>query len=323
MIELRQWGGGLAEWIEDDTAYLSVAFSWRLNDAYMRAVWYRAQGYRVRAGGPGTFTRKRFLEDVAEVGGDYPDAVVRHHPNATFASRGCPAGCWYCIVPKMEGRGFTLLPDFVPRPVLCDNNLSALPADYQEYIVDRYERAAVALLDANSGFEPGAFDEEVAARWRRILKGPWRFGFDEQSEGREVERVMLLLRKVSPRRKQIYTMIGHEPFELCMDRIRRVIAWGGEPYAQYYVKLNALTKRPDVRLDWTEGLLHAVQRWVNRHLWRTVRFEDYYASAKTRTSRASERDLFGTGLVPERMRAAPVAAAVRSHGLSEETTAHD
>jgi hypothetical protein len=35
-------------------------------------------------------------------------------------------------------------------------------------------------------------------------------------------------------------MIGREPFQLCMDRIRPVIAWGGEPYAQYYVKLNAL-----------------------------------------------------------------------------------
>jgi hypothetical protein len=34
-------------------------------------------------------------------------------------------------------------------------------------------------------------------------------------------------------------MIGREPFQLCMDRIRRVIAWGGEPYAQYYMKLNA------------------------------------------------------------------------------------
>jgi hypothetical protein len=35
-------------------------------------------------------------------------------------------------------------------------------------------------------------------------------------------------------------MIGREPFQLCMNRIRPVIAWGGEPYAQYYVKLNAL-----------------------------------------------------------------------------------
>ena len=29
-------GGGLAEWTEGDTAYLSVAFSWKLPEAYQR-----------------------------------------------------------------------------------------------------------------------------------------------------------------------------------------------------------------------------------------------------------------------------------------------
>ena len=71
---------------------------------------------------------------------------------ATIASRGCPVGCWFCIVPKMEGKAFTTLPDFPVRPVLCDNNLSALPANYQQFIVDRYLSAGVPLLDANSGF---------------------------------------------------------------------------------------------------------------------------------------------------------------------------
>ena len=103
---------GLAEWIDGDTAYLSVAFTWRLPDAYMRAIYYRQLGYKVRAGGPGTFTRMGYLADVADVGGDIPDAIARHHPMATFASRGCPVGCWFCIVPKMEGRAFTELPDF-------------------------------------------------------------------------------------------------------------------------------------------------------------------------------------------------------------------
>jgi hypothetical protein len=127
------WIGGLAEWTEGDTAYLSIAFTWKLDEARARAVWYRALGYKVRAGGPAVFVRKHYLDDVAEVGGEIPDALVHHNPQATIASRGCPVGCWFCIVPKMEGRDFTLLPDFPVRPILCDNNLSALPADYQKY----------------------------------------------------------------------------------------------------------------------------------------------------------------------------------------------
>jgi hypothetical protein len=276
-----RWSNGLAEWTDGDTAFLSVAFTWRLDDAYMRALWYRAQGYKVRAGGPGVFTRKHYLADVAELGGDVADAIVHHNPMATMASRGCPVGCWFCIVPKMEGKAFTLLPDFPVRPVLCDNNLSALPAEFQDHIIARYMATGVPLLDAQSGFEPATFTEEVFARWSAIYRGPWRFAFDEARDRPDVERVMRMLRHLSPRRKQVYTLIGNEPFEACMERIREVIAWGGEPYAQPFIKLNALQKRPHVRFDWTEHRLRQVQRWVNGRFWRYTPFAGYDASAKT------------------------------------------
>lgn len=288
------WVNGLAEWTEGDTAFLSIAFTWRLDDAYMRAIWYRAQGYRVRAGGPGIFTRKHYLADVAEIGGDYPDAVARHNPRATIASRGCPVGCWFCIVPKMEGKTFTLLPDFPVRPILCDNNLSALEPQYQDHIVGRYVAAGVPLLDANSGFEPRTFDEEVYERWRPILKGPWRFAYDDALEGGCVRRVMEMLRAklVSPRKIQVYVMIGHEPFDDCMERVERVIDWGGEPYVQPFMKLNALEKRPHVRFDWTERRLRQVQRWVNGRFWRYTDFAGYDASAKSSRPPAQGDQLF-------------------------------
>jgi hypothetical protein len=276
-----QWVNGLAEWTEGDTAYLSVAFTWRLDDAYMRACWYRAQGYRVRAGGPGIFTRKHYLADVAELGGEIPDALVHHNPMATIASRGCPVGCWFCIVPKMEGRDFTLLPDFPVRPVLCDNNLSALTPEYQDHIIGRYVAEGVPLIDANSGFEPRTFDGEVFARWSKINRGPWRFAYDDAGDRPHVERVMRMLAHVAPRKKQVYTLIGNEPFEACMQRIEEVIGWGGEPYAQAYIKLNALHYRPHVRFDWTEQQLRRVRRWVNGRFWRYTAFSHYDASAKT------------------------------------------
>ena len=277
-----EWIGGVAHWREGDTAFISVPFTWRVPEARKVAEYYAGLGYKVRAGGPGTFTTKKLLADVAEIGGSIPDAIARHNPMATRASYGCPVGCWFCIVPKMDGRAFTLLDDFPLRPVLCDDNLSALPADFQRHIVDRYAKAGVPLLDANSGFEPATFDDEVFARWRPILKGPWRFGFDEKTEGENVERVFRVLKDVSPRKKQVYTMIGHEPFDVCMDRIQRVIGWGGEPYAQPFIKLNAIVKEPRISHDWTAQRLRWVQRWVNRHIWRKTKFEDYNPSIKTK-----------------------------------------
>lgn len=277
------WLGGLAEWVEGDTAFLSVAFTWKLDEAYDRARWYRALGMKVRAGGPAVFARKSYLADVAELGGAAPDALRRHNPMATKASEGCPVGCWFCIVPAMEGKAFTLLPDFEPRPVLTDNNLSALPAEYQQYVVDRYIAAGVPLLDANSGFEPRTFDGEVYERWAPINRGPWRFALDETGELEDASRMIHDLRQrgVPSRRIQVYVMIGHEPFAECMARIRRVIDLKGEPYVQPIMKLNTLTKEPWVRHDWTARKLKQVQRWVNRRLWRTVAFADYDASVKT------------------------------------------
>ncbi|MDR3488762.1 MAG: hypothetical protein P4M05_28145 [Bradyrhizobium sp.] len=280
-----KWVNGLAEWTAGDTAFLSVAFTWKLDDAYQRAIFYRALGFKVRAGGPGIFTRKHYLADVAEIGlrpgEQVPEAIVHHNPMATFASRGCPVGCWFCIVPKLEGRDFTEIPDFPVRPVLCDNNLSGLSAAYQQHIVDRYLATGTPLLDANSGFEPASFDDEVFRRWAPILKGPWRFGFDEKTEGDAVARAFRVLKDVAPRRKQVYTMIGHEPFDVCMDRIRRVIDSGGEPYAQPFIKLNALSKEAAIRHDWSPYLLRRVQRWVNWRVWKSAPFESYRPSFKT------------------------------------------
>ena len=93
------WSGGLAEWVEGDTTFLSVAFTWKLNDAYSRALFAKAQGMKVVAGGPALFLIKmqHKLTEVADIGTDYPEAVTKHNPLATFASRGCPVGCArYC-----------------------------------------------------------------------------------------------------------------------------------------------------------------------------------------------------------------------------------
>lgn len=273
------WIGGLAQWEEGDTTFLSVAFTWKLDEAYTRALFAKACGKKVIAGGPALFLVKmqHELAGVAEVVKDYPDAITKHNPLATFASRGCPVGCYFCIVPAMEGKEFTLIPDFQVRPILCDNNLSALPIPYQLHIIEKYEASGVQLIDANSGFEPRTFDIFTYCRWSRILRGPWRFAYDDMQERREVYEMMWLLRSwgVKPRDMRVYCLIGNEPFDDCMGRIKEIIQWGGEPHVQPYMKLNALEKVPHARFDWTVRKLQDVARWANGRVWRTAPFEEY------------------------------------------------
>ena len=67
--------------------------------------------------------------------------------------------------------------------LLCDNNLSAFQAEYQDHVIQRYRETGVPLLDANSGFEPVTFTPDVYARWKPILQSPWRFAFDRAARG--------------------------------------------------------------------------------------------------------------------------------------------
>lgn len=272
-----RWVGGLAEVDVGDTTIMSIAFTYKIPEAVTRMFFAKACGKRVRAGGPALFLPKMraLVPDFVEVGDHYPDAIALHNPKATFASRGCPVGCWFCIVPKMEGEAFTLIPDFPVRPVLCDNNLSALPAEYQDHIVARYKAEGVPLLDANSGFEPITFSEEVYRRWKAINRGPWRFAFDEWKESRDVLRVLKMLSAENQKRKRVYVLIGNEPFAECMARIQVVLDHGAEPHVQPYMKLNALEREPHVRFDWTRQKLKDVARWANTWGWKTGPFKDY------------------------------------------------
>lgn len=292
-----KWVGGLAEWIDGDICYLSVAFTWKVPEAIDRALYQsRFYGRRVIAGGPALFVKqvRDLISPVAEIGDHFPDALAHHNPRATIASRGCPVGCWFCIVPAMEGKEFTLLPDFPVRPILCDNNLSALPFEYQEHIVARYKASGVPLLDANSGFEPMTFTEDVLNLWRTINKGPWRFAFDEGKERSDVHRVLKMLKDV-PGKKRVYVLIGNEPFEACMSRIYEVIALGGEPHVQPLMKLNALTRDPWVRFDWTRQKLRDVARWANGFVYKKARFEEY--DRNRHTAREVPRSLAAPELV--------------------------
>ena len=262
-----------------DLVCLSVIFSWHAPLARAIALRVRRQA-DVWCGGPGMFAltpwwnRETGLD--CQRGLDDRFERQRGRYRMTFASRGCPVNCSFCIVPRLEGRTFTLDRDFVPAVTLCDNNLSALPVVFQAHILRRYHETETPLCDANSGFEPQTFDDETYRRWKPTLRGPWRFAFDTMSEEQDVQRMMHVLRHESPTRKQVYVLIGNEPIAACDERARKVIAWGGKPFCQPFMPLNALARTHlKIAYDWTAPLLKDFARYFNRHLWRSLSLRDY------------------------------------------------
>lgn len=178
----------------------------------------------------------------------------------------------------MEGRTFTLLDDFPVRPILCDNNLSALPIEYQNFVIRRYHESNIKLRDANSGFEPLTFTPDIYKRWKPLINaggGPWRFAYDETRERTDVLRVMRMLSGERQKRKRVYVLIGNEPVADCLRRVQEVIDNGCEPHCQPLLKLNCLQHQPWIRFDWTAETLTSMARWANKWIWKKTSFTEY------------------------------------------------
>lgn len=265
--------------LDAELVALSVIFSWHAPIARQIALRMKATA-DIWCGGPGMMALGKWWQKETDLAcsASVDQRFDRQQGDylATFASRGCPVNCWFCVVPKLEGREFTLDWDFTPAPMLCDNNLSALPVEFQEHIIQRYQETGTPLKDANSGFEPRTFDEGTYRRWKPILRGPWRFAFDEQREAADVERTMRILRPEKKYRKRVYVLIGNEPIESCYERAMKVLEWGGEPYCQPVMPLNALSREHlIVRHDWTQQKLKDFARYFNRFLWKYVPLREY------------------------------------------------
>ena len=292
---LRDEGYRVTEWEgppglalqETDLVALSVIFSWHAPKAAQIALTATALGAEVWCGGPGMFTMGNWWREQTGMECHRGlDLRFDRQPGSyemTFASRGCPVGCSFCIVPKLEGKEFTLDWDFTPAPILCDNNLSALPVDFQEHIIRRYGERGIRLRDANSGFEPRTFDCGTYQRWKPLLRGPWRFAFDEMAEEREVEAMMAILRTESRKRKRVYVLIGNESEDACLERATKVLEWGCEPYCQPLLPLNALSRRAyKIAHGWTAQRLTDFARYYNRHLWKYVEWGGYDRKVRTK-----------------------------------------
>lgn len=265
-----------------DLYAFSCVFSWHLPRLVkMAKVARQYHGGEVWIGGPAVTFSDRNAKYVERETGVVPhrglDDRFETEPGAypmVYFSRGCPAytpACGNCPVPKIEGNAFRYYPDATPAKLLLDNNLSALPDEYQDYIISRYA-GFKGKVDANSGFEPHTFTEKTLERWKTFPLACWRFGYDDLTERDQALEMMRLLRShgIHGERVRVYTLIGNEPKEDCHQRVREVIENGCHPWPQRVRPLDWLG--PDgtlpTRHDWTEPDLIAFQRFYSvKGLW--------------------------------------------------------
>lgn len=88
---MYQWRKGIAQWVVGKKLYLSVPFTWLLDEAHRIATEWQ-DDYTI--GGPGVM-EPNTCEGF--------EPILFHNPCATFTTRGCVNNCSFCAVPKLEG----------------------------------------------------------------------------------------------------------------------------------------------------------------------------------------------------------------------------
>lgn len=267
---------GLADWTEGNTAFLSVVFSWRLADAFQRAIWHKAQGYEVKAGGPAVKINPGFLSQVADVDSDYPDAIAKHNPNATFTSRGCIRSCVFCAVPKMEG-DLIELDDWPIRPIVCDNNLLACSKSHFDSVIDKLK--PLKLIDINQGMDARLLTKYHAERLAELNMCAVRLAWDHSSQEKQFKNAYQTLIDVGfpPRKIRAYVLIGFndDPND-ALYRLEVIRRMGSRPNPMRYQPLDAEKRNSYVSPKWTERELKDYMRYWSRLRWlEHIPFEEY------------------------------------------------
>ena len=277
---------------EADKFYFSVIFTWDIPEMVAAVNTVRSWGKEVEVGGPAATFMHTYIHTQTGViphsGLDDRFERVPGKYEVTFTSRGCPHGCAFCGVKRVEPVAIEY-DDFPLAPMIGDNNITATSWAHQEMVVDKMSHFS-GKIDINSGFDVRFFTEDHFLLYRRLHMASdtqrrlWRFAFDSLDLEPDVRRVAALLRSYGFDRHDatFYCLIGFpgQSPEECLYRLDLLIELGMNPYPMRFTPLNSL-RRQYVAKGWTEDLLMRMSSYYQAPaLWRSDKWENFQPGKK-------------------------------------------
>lgn len=262
-----------------DRVYMSRVFG----DDYTQDYPYQVDADEVIKGGSGYAIgiedgRERYDPEMDkplpdEIEHIYPDYELYGIKNTAygFLTKGCPRGCRFCHVAKMQGRtvrnhaGIHEWWRGQKNIVLLDPNLTA-SKDVLEHL-DALARSR-AHVDFSQGLDLRMMTAELIAALNRVRWKNIHFAWDNPEDDLrdKLDMVMAGLEKANRRKVTVYILTNFgSTHEEDLYRVQQVREAGAQPYIMVYRKPTA------------PAVTRRLQRWVNSPyiFWSVPTFEEY------------------------------------------------
>lgn len=216
-----------------DEVHISVAFEWDMPEAERLAQAWRYVA-PVKIGGPAT----------GEPGGEFIPGMYLQH-GYTITSRGCPNRCWFCSVPRREGKTVRELPIHPGHNVL-DDNLLACSETHQRAVFDMLaeEKKKGHRIEFTGGLEAARLKPWHVERLRILRPKQMFFAYDTPNDLDPLRRAAAMLTEAGWTNSclRCYVLCGwtdddHRPGDTMAAaerRCREVLEAGMMPMAMLY-----------------------------------------------------------------------------------------
>lgn len=266
-----------------DRRYGSAVFTW--NRA--KAAQLTAQGAIV--GGSGVDLQNKLPAHVEAMRPDYSLYGVDY--GVGYLMRGCIWTCAFCVVPEKEGKPSEvatiddlLNPSARSRPfvVLLDNEFfwreKWAIAKLREFTERGIDFCPSQGLDVRVLTVPLVEALAASPFWNvKRSRRQITFAFDDiKTEARYRRGVEMLLKKIGAWQLQSFVLVGYNStIEQDLQRIAIIREYGIDPFVMVYrdYRTGKMGRDPQLR---------NLARWVNRHLYKSHTFAQYWAEVKRR-----------------------------------------
>jgi len=264
------WYEHMFDYNDTEILYISKIFTFTADVVYLpiNAVIYR--------GGTGYDLTTKLPDNIENII-DIQDAYSLLYPDVDysilFTTRGCVRKCSFCVVPQKEG-----LTHSIPMTSLNPNGkyIELLDNNFFSSSDWKYRLEQLKLLDQpinfNTGIDIRTLSELQAEALGKSNIKAIHIAWDNLGEEEKVFRgVDKLIKYVSPSKITCYVLVGFEQKEIIESDIYRVMklhSYKITPFGMGYINFN------DPKQKRTQSVKD-FQRWVNRHIFKTVLFKEY------------------------------------------------